>query len=136
MDSADLSRDGFDNWLAFSAAVEARVLAQVPGRPGVFAFRRDTPYSRQVGTSDLVYIGVGANRQRRQGLHERVRQVFRPGPTQTTNQRLLDLMKHSHEYQLGFTVTSDREEANALKKRLLERYRHEHGELPPENRAL
>ncbi len=134
MDSEDLSIHGFGNWLAFSAAGETSLLAQVPGRPSVFAFRRDSPYARQVGKSDLVYIGVGANRQRRQGLHQRVRQVFDPGPTQTTNLRLLDLMKHSDEYQLGFTVTSGREEANALKKRLLERYRREHGELPPENR--
>ena len=133
MDSADLLRDEFGNWLDFGTAVEARVLERMPSTPGVFAVRRDSPYQRRIGTSDLVYIGVGANQQ---GLRMRVRQIFHPGPSQTTNQRLLDLMKRSNEYQLGFAVTSDREEANALKKRLLERYRGEHGELPPENRAL
>ena len=65
-----------------------------------------------------------------------IRQIFHPGHAQAPNQRLFNLMKRSTGYQLGVAVSLDRENANALRKRLLEQYLEQHGELPPENRAI
>lgn len=132
MNSADLAREGFTGWMSFRPTLEQALLAQVPTVPGVFVVRRRQPYRRQRGESDLVYVGVGANRR---GLNQRLRQVFHPGPTQSTNKRLLDLVADSGEYQVGFADAPTGEAARALKNRLLERYRRDHGELPPEHRT-
>ena len=123
MNSEQLSVEGFHDWVPFSADAEGRVLEQMPLERGVFVVRRTTPCNRSRGASDLIYIGVGANQQG--DLRMRIQQIYHPGHNQTLNQRLNDLME-SNDFQLGFAITPDREEAEALKRRLLERYRDEH----------
>jgi hypothetical protein len=81
------------------------------------------------GSSDILYVGKATNRD---GLRMRLRQYFHPGPTQTTNKRLLARCGDSEDYEVAYGTTPDAATAAMLEKRLLE-FRAEHGQYPPEN---
>jgi len=131
MNSRGLAAHGFVLWLPFNRAGERDLLERTPEEPGVYAFGRLTPYTRRVGESDIVYIGSAANER---GLKMRLRQYFHPGPTQHTNRRILALVGDSKDYEVAFTQVPSRSVARGLEAKLLQMYRAEHGELPPENR--
>ena len=129
--SADLRVHGFGQWLPFGVLTKREMLLHVPTDIGVYAIRHHLPYPRMRGESDILYVGSATNRQ---GLRMRLRQYFRPGPTQRTNKRLRELVGESADYQVAFVVTRSGAEARSLEAELLERYEADHGELPPQNR--
>ncbi len=94
--------------------------------------RARTPFSRAAGKSDVLYIGSATNQN---GLRGRLQQYFSPGPTQRTNQRLMERCGDS-DYDIGFVVTGSSSDALGLEAQLLQSYVDEHHELPPENRVL
>ena len=133
MDSADLEQRGLGRWLRFNPDSEGAVLATLPTTPGVFAVRRERPYARVHGQSDIVYVGVGANRN---GLKTRVQQCYHPGPTQATNQRILEAISGPDEYELSWVECQDKADAEDLDEEILLTYLKEHGELPPLRRRV
>jgi hypothetical protein len=66
----------------------------------------------------------------------RLRQYFHPGPTQSTNHRMLDRCGDSTDYEVSYVTCDSADAAMQLEATLLAGYVAEHGELPPENRAL
>jgi excinuclease UvrABC nuclease subunit len=131
MNSVDLSAAGFSEWYTFSRATEKSLLRHAPSSPGAYVLRRRQSYPRRIGASDITYIGSAANAD---GLRGRLRQYFHPGPTQSTNKRILELCGESDQYEVAFTISDSRARAKAVEANLLEHYVAEHGELPPENR--
>jgi excinuclease UvrABC nuclease subunit len=129
--STDLLAHGFGGWLPFAPANKKQLLAGLPTDPGVYAIRCVKDFTRKIGTSDILYFGKGTNQR---GLKNRVSQYFSPGPTQTTNLRLMARVGDCADYELAFTVTQTTWEAKALEGKLLALYESEHGELPPENK--
>ena len=114
----------------FSPSVRARLLAILPDNYGVYAIRRDTPLPRVQGSSDIVYIGSATNQK---GLKNRIGQYFSPGPTQSTNKRILALITRPQGYEIGWVVMPTITEAKAFEQELLDGYLRDHSELPPEN---
>ncbi|HUY13543.1 MAG TPA: hypothetical protein VMX16_07930 [Terriglobia bacterium] len=130
MNSENLTRIGFCNWQPFRPPAGREILRGVPTLPGVFAIRRETSFPCARGTSDLIYIGSATNEN---GLRTRIGQIFTPGPTQSTNRRLRDLVGKTEAYNVSWLETDSKARAKQLKSELLEQYEKEHGELPPEN---
>lgn len=130
MNSGDLSKAGFSNWLPFNRHAKRDLLPCVPKAYGVYAIRYDTPILRMRGSSDIVYIGSAANRA---GLRARLSQYFSPGPSQSTNKRILALVAESSSYQVSWLQADTVSKAIGLEQELLDRYCQDHGELPPQN---
>ena len=131
MRSTDLSGHGFGTWFPFSKAGKFALIASLPAAPGVYAIRCCREFTRNRGSSDILYFGSATNAQ---GIKNRIRQYFSPGPTQRTNIRILALIGDCDDYELAFVVTMSIPEAKMLEATLLEKYEGEHGELPPENK--
>ena len=131
MDSCDLTQFGFIAWQAIDATNEKALLVTLPEKFGVYVIRRVQPIGRFQGESDIAYIGKATNAG---GLRRRIYQYFHPGPTQTTNQRILAMIAHSNAFQLSNVICETAEEATALEHRLLSQYDSDHLELPPLNR--
>ena len=130
MNSEDLSKTGFSEWQPFNRQTKKELLRSVPKSFGIYAIRRDRPFSRVRGASDILYIGSAANQK---GLRGRIRQYFSPGPTQWTNKRILALVADASNYQISWLQTDSIAKAKALEQELFDRYEQEHGDLPPEN---
>ena len=128
MNSTSLSQTGFTRWMAFKPDSEGVLLSALPATPGVFVLRRRRPCVHLRRQSDIAYIGVGANRN---GLRARIQQCFHPGPTQTTNQRILAAIGESDGYEVGWRECSDEGAAQKTKHDLLDWYQRDYGELPP-----
>ena len=131
MHSFELHPSEMTDWHPFSPSREAHLLAALPRTAGVFVIRRQTPYPRERGVSDIAYVGSAA---RSIGLKGRIRQYFHPGPTQSTHQNALAMIADSNEFELGFAECQDAAKTKSLKQALLSRYSIQHGELPPWNR--
>jgi len=131
MQSSDLQNHGFGTWFSFNRASEASLWSQVPNRPGAYAIRCSTPYHRRIGSSDILYFGSATNAQ---GLKNRLRQYFHPGPTQRTNIRLLKLVGDCSDFEVAVSPTVTIPDAKFLESTLLAAYETDHGELPPENK--
>lgn len=131
MTSSDLQADGFYTWLLFNRASGSAVTEQAPRGKGVVVIRRKTLEQRRTGESDIIFVGVAANYS---GVRQRLSEVLHPGHLQSTHLRLLALVARSDEYQVGWTLTGSKDEAEALKKRILEKFFHDHTELPRENK--
>lgn len=131
MKSSDLASYGFGVWSPFSKLAKSSLIASLPSRPGVYAIRYCQESTRGTGTSDILYFGPATNAQ---GIKNRIRQYFSPGPTQWTNIRILVLMGDCADYELAYVATDSIPEAKMLEAVLLEKYEREHGELPPENK--
>lgn len=130
MDSAVLSQMGFSEWRPFNRQNKKELVSAVPQSVGVYAIRRDSPFTPLRGSSDILYVGSATNQK---GLRGRISQYFSPGPTQWTNKRILALVSDSTSYQISWILTETIARAKALEQELLEEYLGEHGELPPEN---
>lgn len=133
MGSDSLRASGFAAWLPFNSANSAAIVSRTPTAAGVYVIRCRTPFSRVSGVSDVLYVGSAGNRD---GLRARLRQYFHPGPTQRTNQRLLNRCGASNDYEISYVVCDSQRAASELEASMLGRYLAEHGELPPENRVL
>lgn len=134
MNSDDLRRAGFCPWEPFNPRAKELLLSKVPRSAGVFAIRRAQQFKRKRGFSDIFYVGRGASRN---GLRDRVGQCFLPGPTQTTNRRILAAISQGGgHYFISWVETGTSAKASPIKRHLIEEYFKVHGELPPENRNL
>ena len=131
MNSMDLRTEGLVDWHPFSPPHEPRLKKILPVRIGLYSIRRKRPICRLVGQSDIAYIGSATNQR---GLRGRISQYFHPGRTQRTNQRILNVIEASQDFELAFTECEGAERAKALERRLLARHDEEHSELPPLNR--
>ncbi len=80
--------------------------------------------------SDILYIGCATYAT---GLRGRISQYFSPGPTQSTNKRILALVRNSPDYYISWVETETKGQAKSLEQDLLDRYIADHGERPPEN---
>jgi hypothetical protein len=130
MTSSELVAHGFERWFPFNPHVKDELLINTPRLPGVYVIRRNSLYERKRGSSDLTYVGAACNRQ---GLNMRLRQYFHPGPTQSTNKRILALISAAAEFEIAFVPVATPARAKALEAGILEQYEAEHGALPPEN---
>ena len=132
MQSSELLLEGFQAWQRFHPDSKSALLASLPLSLGVFAVRRRQPYQLSVGESDIAYVGYGTNKK---GLRRRVRQCFRPGFSlgrpQSTNIKILEAIKGPGAFELSWLECANACEARRLVKDLLQRYRNEHGQLPP-----
>ena len=133
MDSDSLKASGFAAWEPFSSASASALVAGSPTSPGVYVIRYRTPFARDAGASDVLYVGSARNRD---GLRMRLRQYFHPGPTQATNHRILARCGNSTDYEVSYVECESPEAAAQLEATILARYVSDHGELPPENRVL
>jgi excinuclease UvrABC nuclease subunit len=131
MDSTDLRAHGFIEWHQFARIAETALLSKVPSSFGVYALRRTRRFGRFVGDSDIAYIGSAASPK---GLRGRIMQYFHPGPSQSTNRRILSLLGRLGDVQLSFVPTNSQQEATSLERSLLADYESDHAELPPLNR--
>ena len=131
MNSNDLAKKGFQIWYRFSKETEQSLISILPISTGVYVIRREHPFGRLFGQSDIFYIGSATNIR---GLKGRIRQYFHPGPSQKTNQRILALLESLNDLELSFLECFSPIEAKNLEKILLYLYEDEHGELPPLNR--
>src|ERR1035437_536865 len=131
MQSSDLTKYGFGNWLAFNWTNESSFLSQLPSQPGAYAIRRDKPYQRRIGSSHILYFGSATNTK---GLKYRLYQYFHPGHLQRTNIRILNLGGDSRDFEVSVALTDSIPDAKFLESTLLAEYEAEHGELPPENK--
>ena len=131
MRSDDLAVQGFGKWYPFNKSAKRRLIAALPNKPGVYAVRSCRDYSRCTGSSDILYIGSAANYR---GLKNRIGQYFSPGPTQTTNIRILGLVGDSADFEIAFATVPSAREAKPLEASLLALYEKDHFELPPQNR--
>jgi hypothetical protein len=75
MDSEELSKMGFSEWHPFNREAKKGLLCAAPKSVGVYAIRRDTPFSRALGASDILYIGSAANQK---GMYGRIGQYLSP----------------------------------------------------------
>src|SRR5436190_8373297 len=132
MDSASLEQFGFRAWARFNTSASESLISAAPTCPGVYVIRCLSPFTRKNGSSDILYVGSAGNRD---GLQMRLRQYFHPGPTQDTNHRLLTRCGNSTDYQVSYVTCATSQEACGLETALLDDYRAEHLELPPENRV-
>lgn len=130
MTSSDLRTEGIVSWCRFTPDRQSEVLRKAPLDYGVIVVRKTTPESRLRGESDIIFVGTAANDK---GIRQRINEFFSPGPSQTTHHRVLALIQDSGEYEIGWCVLRTKVEAAPLKRRLLERFFQEHGELPPQN---
>lgn len=101
MNSKDLPKGKFKEWLQFCLKSEQSIMNKLPSETGVYVVRSSKPFGRFIGDPDIVYIGSAKNRG---GLKTRVKQFFHPGPTQTTNLRVQKLIERRSDLHLGFTV--------------------------------
>jgi hypothetical protein len=67
-------------------------------------------------------------------LKNRLRQYFHPGPTQSTNIRILNLIGGSSDFEVSVAPTGSVPDTKFLESTLLAAYEAVHGELPPENK--
>jgi excinuclease UvrABC nuclease subunit len=130
MRSADLATDGFGGWSRFNLQEERNLSRTLPASYGVYAIRNRNDYQRLRGQSDIYYIGCATNAK---GLRNRINQMFHPGPTQSTNKRILKELNKTSTLEISYFETSTAM-ARMLEAALLERYESDHGELPPGNR--
>jgi len=133
MNSSNLRQQGFTVWYPFCPSMEKRLIASLPSTPGVYVIRSKKLFGRLQGASDIAYIGRAANSN---GLKGRIRQYFHPGPTQSTNKRILSLITENSDFELGFNRCLAVAETGLLEDRLLAGYYREHCELPPLNRRM
>lgn len=131
MYSIDLESEGFSSWYTFTTGNEHSLIAALPKAPGIYVIRSPQSFARTIGESDICYVGSAANSN---GLKGRIRQYFHPGPTQSTNWRVLSFLKQSGNLELAFLVCSGIGEAKKMEKVILSKYISEHGELPLLNR--
>jgi hypothetical protein len=130
MRSTDLAADGFGGWFRFNRQEGRNLNRSLPATSGVYAIRNGTDYNRLRGQSDIYYIGCATNAN---GLRFRIYQMFHPGPTQSTNKRVLKELSETPTLEISYFETPTAN-AKMLESALLERYENEHGELPPGNR--
>ena len=69
------------------------------------------------------------------GLRKRIYQMFHPGPTQDTNQRILADVTAPPSFEIAYVETT-KSDAKRLETTFLRKYENDHGELPPQNRNL
>jgi hypothetical protein len=131
LDSSDLDDAGFSTWSPFHSGSERGLLTILPLSFGVYAVRCQDWHQTVKGRSDLDYIGSAANQQ---GLRNRIRQYFHPGPTQSTDQRVIGHVSQSARHEIAFEVCEPQDAAKTLELALLRQYELVHGELPPVNR--
>jgi len=131
MNNEDLKSFGFARWIGFSLLEESVVLENLPKHIGVYAIRDKTGFGRYRGTSDLVYFGSAINQN---GLRQRIRLYFHPGPTQQTSQRIHRILEEITTLQIAWVLSSEKEEAKSLETQLLAKYCDDHMELTPFNR--
>lgn len=129
MQSKDRQTHRFGHWLQLDVNNAPKLLASLSSDPGVFVIRSKRAVARAKGSSDIMFIGVGANKLG--GLKKRIEQIFSPGPTQSTNHRLLKVISTSSNYELAAEVCATAQAANDLKRRLLDQYSDDHSDLPP-----
>lgn len=99
---------GFHCWI--DMADEDYLLNQLPESIGVFVVRRANSSD---SSHDLVHVGVGANSK---GLKNRVRQIYHPGSTQSTNQNINNRLVLGQRLQLSFIQCRTKEIAESVKK--------------------
>jgi len=131
MNSLDLEREGLAEWQRFAKPDERSLISSLPKSPGIYVIRYAQPLGRLLGQSDIFYIGSAVNVN---GIKGRIRQYFHPGPTQSTNKRILALLDTMDNLEISFLECSSGLEAKELERQLLIRYEKDHSELPPLNR--
>lgn|SRR4030043_1881145 len=131
MNSIELLSEGLVEWHRFRRREERILISSLPRSPGIYVIRCAQPIRRLIGQSDIFYIGSAVNVN---GIKGRIRQYFHPGPTQSTNKRVLALLDTMGNLEISFSVCSSSIEAKDLEKRLLMQYEKDHHELPPLNR--
>jgi hypothetical protein len=128
MDSNSLSRKGFERWLDFNLKTEISLTRILPALTGVYVIKNDVLFGRFVGESDIVYIGSAAGEN---GLRGRIAEFFSPGPGQSTNKRINEIL-HSHPgLKISFVHSPSASDAEALESSLLKEYDRQHRDLPP-----
>jgi len=131
MKSADLIQEGFKIWYPFNLEAEQILIANLPRTHGVYIIRRKHHFGRFIGESDISFIGSATKKN---GLKERIRQYYHPGPTQRTNQRILKLLNNIKDFELSYKEVASIVKAREIEKSILQRFEEEHGELPPLSR--
>lgn len=128
MDSESLEEHGLKEWLGW----DLLTILDVPYKQGVYAIRlKSGTKKRKIGASDLLYIGESNNL---------VRRIFGNylggigGGAGSTTERiniLLQLGENFENTEIGWVVTENDQERESLERKLIERYKYEHGEKPP-----
>jgi len=125
----------FSGWFDFATFVAAKeagrkhwALFAPPSSPGVYFFATDLA-SRLRGESDIYSIGKAHSLRKRIGKH-----IYRVRRSAQSDQGIASLVERGLPIDIGWVVTETIEGALSLEKKLLEAYRNEHGELPPNNR--
>ena len=130
MTSEELGALGLSAWENFCPGNKVWLMGRVSNSFGVYVIRRNVVFQRTRGASDIVYVGSATNKR---GLKGRISQYFSPGPTQSTNKRILALVSDSQHHQIAWVETETKARAVALEQELIDRYVTDHGQRPPEN---
>lgn len=125
MDSKDLEKFGFKEWIAFSELPNK----QVPDESGVYILRLNKKFNRLVGESDILYIG---SNPRNGTLHFRLIENYLRGRGGKTTQRIHSYLVHKgYKEKVSVSWVTKKLE---MEKKLREQYEQEHHEFPPWNR--
>jgi hypothetical protein len=119
MDSTSINQYGFSNWIPLLSANSPNV----PQNACIFVVRNNGNFGRLKGLSDILYIGETND------LSRSVKEIYKPGPSQSTNQRLNHFLT-THSMEISYTIQSVISKSN-----LLNSYELDHDELPPCNRT-
>ena len=87
----------FSPWQAVSLQNKTSFLSGISKSPGVFVVRIPR-------TEKILHVGAGNNKN---GLKQRLRQIFSPGRTQDSNNRILKELQIHHDLDFSFAYTSD-----------------------------
>lgn len=131
MNSKLLTEEGFDEWINFSLDNYEYVIEATPKLVGVYVIRYSGGlFGRFNGESDILYIGKSENK--RKFLKGEISSYFKPGPTQTTRQRIRKYLDMKIPMEIAYKCI---ERPRYQEKDMLTKYEIEHWELPPFNRS-
>ena|ERR1700674_3954964 len=115
MNSADINFSGWQKWGAETGVPDCFV----------YAFRTPLVFGRVKGESDLVYIGSGTGRRLESHLSKRPK-----------SDRLNRIAQEYGGLEVSWKQFATKADAIELESKLLDKYQHEHLELPPVNRNV
>jgi hypothetical protein len=124
-DNEIFSENGFSEWKKLSN----EVIRDLPTKTGVYVLRlhNGVRFGRLKGDSDIIKIGEGEIDDRM------LRYLDLAGSIGETAERIINAMDMwGYEFDISWKMC-DKEDAQNLEKRLLEKYKEEHHELPPFN---
>ena len=106
-----LAENGLADWHVMSD--ECKLLSLLPSNIGVFVITKVGNEGQEI---EFIHCGIGVNQK---GLKNRIRQIYHPGPTQSTNQNIKNRLDSGQALQLSYKVCESNYAAKELKAKIM-----------------